>query len=514
MKGKRTLLALIMTLALCSLIFAAGGKEGQGKKTTDYGLDISERVELQFWMLGNAPKDLQMIEDKVNELALRDLNCTVKFNYTTWTDWPQKYRLLLTSGQPADLIFTAEWTEYQRYARSGAYLELDDIIPAAAPVLLDFIGQEYWDGVKVGGDIYTIPNIWKEYVYDGFEYREDLRKKYNLPEINSVETIEKYMETVLANEAGLIGFAEGKETERFDQIVSLTAELLHPWLDRGMPHYGMVADNDNPREMYQYWGSDEHLADLKLFKKWADKGFWSRSILSSNEDPATMFQEGKLAGKMAGINPVKYSQDIIAIGSNHPEWKVGYFPFPMTSGIVHPVHPTHNGYAVPISSKHPERAVAFFSLMLTDKEYNRLTNYGIEGVHYNVVDGYYQMVGDQTSNGFQRESMNCWAWRNPEYMLFDPSFDPVLKIFEEFDKFQTPDLYNGFAEDYTPFQSERTALQQIMSEYLAPLQAGLIDDVEAGLAKFMSEAKKAGLEKVQKMYVEQWIAYCDDMGIK
>lgn len=52
-----------------------------------------EKVELQFYMLGNAPKDLQIIQDEVNKLALKDLNTTVKFNYTTWTDWDQKYKL-------------------------------------------------------------------------------------------------------------------------------------------------------------------------------------------------------------------------------------------------------------------------------------------------------------------------------------------------------------------------------------------------------------------------------------
>ncbi len=488
---------------------------GQHSDVENGKLDLSKKVELQFWMLGNAPGDLKLIEEEVNKLALEDLNCTVKFNYTTWTDWSQKYKLLLTSGQQIDLIFTSEWTDYQRYARSGAFLELENIVPIAAPELNTFIPENYWNAVKVAGHIYTMPNTWKEYVYDGFEYREDLRKKYKLPEINSIETIEMYLEAIAENEPSMMPLGEGGTGPKgFLMVYPITAELLHPWSDRSMDNYGLVSDNANPRVMYQYWGSEEHLNDLKRWKKWADNGYWSRSILSSTEDPVAAFQAGKLGAKISGINPVKYSQDVIVMGKNHPDWEVGYYPFSYATRIVHPVHPTHNGFAVPVSSKYPGRAVALFEKLVMDKKYNRLTNYGIEGVHYTNDNGYYKMLGNAETSGFKRESMNSWAWRNPEYMLFDPSFDLVKSIFTEFDKFSTPDLYNGFAEDYTPYQSQKTALEQVIAEYLAPLQAGLVEDVEAGLNKFMVEAKAAGMEEIQSEYLNQWYAYCDEMNIQ
>lgn len=514
MKGKKILLTLAALCLTGGLLFAAGKAEEKKLAAAPGKLDTSKKVELQFWMLGEAPKDLALIEEEINKMALADLNCTVKYNFTTWTDWNQKYQLLLTSGQPIDLIFTAEWTEYQRYARAGAFQDITALIPAVAPVLNKYVEPADWEGVKIGGKIYTVPAMYREYVYDGFEYREDLRKKYNLPEINSIETMEKYLDAIVKNERGMVALAETLAQNQFSQITSLTAEMLHPWLDRNMPQYGMAALNKTPRAMFAYWGSKEHLEDLKLFKKWADKGYWSRSILSSTDDIATMFQTGKLSAKMSGINPNKFAQDVIAIASSHPDWEVGYYPFCRTSKVVHPTHPTHNGYAIPLSSKNPERAMAFYEKMVTDKRYNLLVNYGIAGKHYINDNGYYKMIGDQNTNGFGREAMNGWAWRNPAYMLFAPSYDTIKKLFAEFDKIATPDLYNGFAVDYIPFQTEKTALDSVTAQYLAPLQAGLVSDVEAGLAKFMAEAKKAGLDKVQAEYVKQWTAYCDDMKIK
>lgn len=152
------------------------------------GIDTSQKVELQFYMLGNAPKDLPQIQDEINKLAEKDLNATVKFNYTTWTEWDQKYKLLLSSGQPIDLIFTAEWTQYQSYAKKGAFLPLDDLLPKAAPELYKFVPKEMWEAVKIDGKIYTAPATYKEYVTNGFVWREDLRQKYNLPKPTSIAT--------------------------------------------------------------------------------------------------------------------------------------------------------------------------------------------------------------------------------------------------------------------------------------------------------------------------------------
>ena len=98
-------------------------------------------------MLGNAPRDLQTIQDKINELALKDLNCTVVYNFTTWSDTSTKYNLLLASGQNVDLLFTAEWMNYNQYAKKGAFLALDTIVPKAAPELWSFVPESFWNAV-------------------------------------------------------------------------------------------------------------------------------------------------------------------------------------------------------------------------------------------------------------------------------------------------------------------------------------------------------------------------------
>lgn len=211
---------------------------------------------------------------------------------------------------------------------------------------------------------------------------------------------------------------------------------------------------------------------------------------------------------------MKYGRTLSLMQSRDPRVEVGYYPYCRSTGLVKPVHPIHNGFAIPRSAKNPERALMFYERLVLDERYNRLTQYGIEGRHYRVdADGRYQMIGTVETNGFPREAMNGWAWRNPGLMLFDGKSKAVFDLFKEFDAYAEPDIFYGFAEDYSGYQAERAALAQVQSQYLVPLEAGLVDDVDKAVRAFLSRAKAAGLEKIQREYILQWKRYCRERGL-
>lgn len=488
---------------------ASASPEASGS-ASPAGLDTSKHVELQFYMLGDAPKDLGIIQAEINKMAESELNATVKFNYTSWTDWDQKYKLLLSSGQPIDLIFTADWTQYQAYAKKGAFLPLDELLPKASPKLQAFVPQDMWDAVKIDGKIYTVPATFKEYVTNGFVYREDLREKYNLPVPKDIASFEAYLDGIKKNEPDMQPLSMNSDVKT--NLMDVFREINDDTVGGPLP-YGIGIKYNKPTEVYSYWGSDEMKADLTVIQRWQQKGFFAKNVLNVKDTMQAPIVSGKAAA-MLGDNPNRFNDTQLKMQSSHPDWKLGYYPFPLTRGFATPVHPIHNGFAIPKSSKNPERALAFYEKMVTDKRYNQLTQYGIEGKNYTVEDGYYKMIGDSTSNGFGREGMNGWAWRNPEFMLFDKSFDGVKEIFAELDKIQKPDIFTGFAEDYTPYQAERAALEQVEKQYFYPLYAGLVKNVDDGMKTAMDKAKQAGLEKVQEGYKKQWLEYTAANGIQ
>ncbi|MNB81106.1 Bacterial extracellular solute-binding protein [compost metagenome] len=517
--GKRasTAAASVLTLALLAGCSggnsanngnSAAGSAAPGSSAAATGIDTSKKVELQVYMLGNAPKDLPDIEAQINKMAQEDLNATVKFNYTTWTDWDQKYKLLLSTGQAIDLIYTADWTQYQSYAKKGAFLSLDELLPKAAPELQKFVPQDYWDAVKVDGKIYTIPSTYKEFVTGGFIYRKDLQEKYNLPVPTDLDSYEQYLLGIKKNDPSIMPIFVNSNVEALHWAYS----DLHKKIASDVP-YGLNINYEDPTNVTSYWGSQEMLEEMKVWKRWQEEGLIPKNVLNSKDDGTNIFPTGK-AASIIGDNPTKFNEQRMRTQASHPDWDLGYSPYANVTKIAPPVHPIHNGFAIPASSKNPERALAFYQKLVLDKRYNLLTEYGVEGKNYSVENGYYKMIGTTDTNGFPREAMNGWAWRNPEYMLFDESYDNVKKIFDELDKYQTPDKFLGFAEDYTSYQAEKAALEQVEKQYLYPLYAGLVPDVEKGIATFMEKAKQAGLDKIQAEYTKQWLAYCEEKGLK
>ena len=491
--------AIMLALSLISTGFASAQ-------------NTSQKVELQFYMLGDPPKDLPVIAAEINKLAEKDLNATIKFNYVPWAGWDQKYNLLLTSGQPIDLIFTAEWTKYSYYAKRGAFMDIGPLVPKAAPALYKFVSADYWNAVKVGGKIYTVPATWKEYVNNGVVYREDLRKKYNLPKPDSIANMEAYFDGIKKNVPDMQPTYQIKDFPMLDE--ALMSQVAYVESPLGTPPaYGLRYDYRTPSKLYNYFESPQFLADMKIAKRWADKGFWSRSALSQ-DTPADALQTGKAASRIDGMNPVKLATLMSNTANGHPDWEWGYVPFSDQSKLVHPVHPVHNGFAIARTSKNPERALMFYEKLVTDKRYNFLTEYGIEGKNYKIVDGYYEMIGDSSSNGFGREAMNGWAWRNPQIQIFAKSFDVPFKFFKEFDKIATPNIRDGFAEDVTPYQAEQAAFNQVWTQYGIPIYYGLAGDPEAAIKNFIQKAKAAGWDKIVTEFGKQWAEYAKDQGLK
>ncbi len=495
---------------------AEAADSGEGAATT---LDTSERVDLVFYVMGDAPADETMVEDAINEILLEKVNATVDFQFATWTDFQQKYSLEMTAGT-ADLIYIANWLNFGQLASSGAFEELDDLLDNVAPDLKALIGDQALNMCSVGGSVYAIPNTWAEYTSNGIKYREDLRVKYDLPVPDSIENFEAYLLGIKENDPsqGLLtvtteesqGFLTG-----FDAAWILN--LKYPWVGtNGLP-YGLAANYDTPDQVYDYWYSDDFVEDVKLMKKWADLGFWSKSALSDTNN-SEAYKNGLCVAEVAGQNPNKQITAISDFEKDHPDdWESAYIAYGEVNGVMFPGHATQNGTAIVRGCKNPERAIKVLELFMTDEELNKLVQCGIEGVHYELdEEGCYVNL----SENFNYEGFNTWNLRNGDYKIEQKTDKELQKMFDKYNelgsktKFPNVNIYEGFTENYEAYQVERTAVSNVMKQYLAPLQAGLVSDVDAAVEEFRSKMTDAGIEKCREGFKEQWAAYCDEYGYK
>ena len=499
------MLSLVMLLSICGAAFAAD--------------DMSKKVEITMWMTGKStPRDFDRVVSELSKKFEQDLNCTLNFNLFNDSNSSQRMTLMLSSGEPIDLIYSANYLGYANFAHRGAYMPLEDLLPEICPDLWNYVSEEFWDAVKVDGHIYMVPCMWPEYVPYGFLWREDLRKKYDLPVPVDFESMEAYMQGIKENCPDMM--VTGEQVNTYNPLGThfTTWELLdgkYRWADYRVP-YGLYIDYADPTKVIEWWETDEFREDMKMFKRWADAGFWSKSALATTEAKTDAFQAGKIACDLCFNSPSGYADLVATVGNSHPDWELGWTPFYRMKKLATPNDATQNGFSIPITAEHPERALKVLEMLTLNQDYFRLSQYGIEGEHYTVSEeGFYEYVGDASSSGFPREGSRLWGTRNTEFMLYPQATGRILKeLTAEFDTYRYPNIWTGFDEDYTAYQAERAAVMNVQTQYLPAIQAGLVDDVDAAIDDFIQKMYDAGLETVRKGYTEQWLAYVERKGIQ
>ena len=209
--------AMLLGCAACSSEKAAepaespqaDTKEAVSTENTDNaGEQALDYVELQMYAIADAPNNTDLAKqywEQLNTRLKEELNCTINYTYAAGNDYKNNYALAIASGEKYDLMQAAPgWLDYQTYAAKNAFMPLDDLLPQYAPYLWENIPETTWEAASVNGKIYAVPNMETGVTACTFVYREDLRKKYDLPEIDSMDAIETYLQCIKDNEPGML----------------------------------------------------------------------------------------------------------------------------------------------------------------------------------------------------------------------------------------------------------------------------------------------------------------------
>lgn len=512
-KSMVRLLSILLSIALFGLVLAGCGSNtnttneqgGSKAQTGTEGLNETvpaklEKVTLNFYMMGDPPNDLDLVTEKINEKLREDLNTEVKFHYSTWSEWANKYNLMLTSGEPMDAVYAANWISYFSNTKKGSFLELDDLLQEYAPDLWELVPADKWDGTKVDGKVYGIPSARAHFVQKGVIYREDLRQKHNLEPITDIDSLEVYLKTLQEKEPGFhIPLTEGEMLSFF-----FVPTTKYQFID-SQDHYGptmglLVASPDNPSELVSIFEIPGYKEMLHRMKRWSDMGFVSKSILSFKGSIEDEFEAGKAAALLNAHLPTASG-----IGQrlevDKPDWQIEWFPWNEINGLIQQQLPTQDMTAIPWNAKNPERALMVINKFMTDKSYYDLIQYGILGRNYNLTEDGALDTSDIPSD--LRYGNSGWAWTNDQlnYKSQD-QWSQYDRLFNNLLEKEVVNPFAGFAIDLTPVQARAAAVKQVYDQYVLPLHTGLVADVDAAYDQLMERLDAAGFnqfkEEIQK----------------
>jgi putative aldouronate transport system substrate-binding protein len=493
---------------------AGGSSPAAGTEAADPGKpDTSKKVELVWYLLGDAHPDTPKVLAEWNKMLEKDLNTTVKLNFTSWNEWQSKYNLLLASGEKIDMLFASSWADFYKYAKQGAFLDLTDLLPTYAPQTWQEVPKEDWNTATVGGKIHAVPNTNPEYTPNGLVYREDWREELNLPEIKDLDSIEAYLDGVKKNKQGVTPIG-GKA---WNEVYTLFQDYYDFKIYGGESSVIASTSYDHPRDIVAYPFTTQFEEFVKRMKTWADRGFWASNTLSSQTEAGDLIKAG--TGAVYWRNAPGAGGFITDVSKTNPDIKLGYFPFTRFHNYAIPTLPMANAMAVPKSAQNPERSLMVLDKLRNDPTYFRLMTYGIEGTHYSLdADGKTIITppaGVTVGKDWKNYDIASWGWRyKPNMLATKGGWAGMDALNAEFAAESKPNIFDPITMDYAPVKAQQAAVNQVIKQYGQPLMMGLVADPEKSLETYRSKLKAAGVDKLLEYVKEQANAYFDEKGIQ
>lgn len=527
----KKVLSTVMAIVMLTLLLAGCGKTSKDSENTDAKtpsnnvtdtpskdskeptpteeakVEKLEPVTLTWYLEGNSVSDDKAVLEKANEYLKEKLNVTLKPIWGTWNDFEDGAVLSISGGDNVDIYFTSSWTrnEYNAYARNGAWLRLDQ----EGNNLIDQYATDYWNLLPEilkksatipgsdGTGVYAIPGFKDYATQNCWDVNVTLLEKYGYT-IDDIKNTDYY------------GFGEILKTVKEGEGKDFYPLLIEGMVLERMVNNSIIVTGDSgASNMLSYY-----INPLDVSKE----GIYGNKLLGKYETPeykrfAEKTREYYLAGyidpQMAIRNQANAARVATQDAGNYligtQSYSLGYeTQVSVQRGIevqMVPVTPAYidttasQGAMMAISAgcKNPERAVMFLNLLNTDPYLMTLLNYGIEGVHYNLVNG-----GEVQFITEARDTYRPWTNGLGNSTILPPLEGQGLTFndtFKEYYATASSIPINGFVLNQTNIETEMAALANVAAEFDLALNTGSIDPATK-LPEFIQKLKDNGIDKV------------------
>lgn len=497
-----TSLALLLGLSTaCSNSNSGSGNSGSepAKTGNTAATDApKEIVELKAITMGNEPKSgLDNFYKELDALTEKDLGIRVRFDYIPWGDEKNQISRAIAAKE-YDLYVGGAWSDFANFATKNAFADLTPLLEETPDLVEHYKGS--LDRVKIDGKVFGIPQYNKPGGGgEGMLYREDLRQKWGLPEINSLETAEQYLykakeeypSTPMLND------------KRFG--TNIYSQLIASKYYTVAADYA-VAAYDDPYTIISIYDTPEYKEAVAKAKQWYDDGIVDHDVLAAQGNAtAETLELMKVDQK-----PLEFNNHLGAVSNNYinqlkealPDSTYGWYDFLMDNNapaFLPRMSPsTITMISVGANTQYALQALKFIEKAHTDQTYYNLLAYGVEGENYKVdADGYILYEGIPTDN-----IKPAWTGLYDGYQALQVNYPGEWKAI--FDNIQAEgakraeaggtDPYEGFSFDTSSLATELSNLETVKTQYIQPLSVGMSNDIDGDLAKVQKQLKDAGFD--------------------
>lgn len=466
-----------------------------------------EIVTLRILNIGTPPEEgMSEFYKQLDVLTQRDLRCIVRFDFIPWGDERNQINIAVASGT-YDFIPNGVFSDYTILAGKNAFVNLYDymqIVPDLEAHYKQF-REDYLENYEINGKLYGLPQYKGDTIVgygQGFFYREDLRLEWGLKPVVDLDTMEAYL-------------YRAHEDERYEENALITDNRI--WTNLWNIIAGdkylevnsiydtpyVVVRADDPTQVISRFETEEFKYILTLLKQWYDDGILESSILAASGNEGLrglemMKQDQKPCetNSTLWVMNKTYIPELYEIDA---EWEFEYYDYLLGNA---PTYVTTNTASTSISisnkSNNIEVAMKFLEKAHTNQEYYDLLNYGIKGIHYNVIDSYINYSGIGSENIFS-------SWIGLSDYNMDYNHESINRQWQDVvDREEVSygryldiaDRYplDGFNLNAQPYIRYYDSMEEVESQYFQPLLCGITSDVGADYEEAIGRLKDAGLE--------------------
>jgi len=539
-------LALVMAVALIAGCAGNGKNNGPGSSDAPKGEGVSSPITYTFGTTSNK----QTWDTPITKAITAATGVSLEYDVIVG-DIFQKWDIWRASGDYPDII-RLDALHLQKYIEDEAVIPLEDLIDQYGPNIKEKFGDRFEMLRHEDGHIYSIYPV-------------------NLSEQAPADSAGPYVVQMAVLEDA--GYPEVKTLEQLYELIA-NYKAKYPKIDgqdtigyTGAMESFMINHTFNNAAIYSSGRPDHGNFYLE-----GDNVFWNPpSDMSKrmNEFVFNLIQDGL-------FDIEAFSMDLEAMQAKMAQGRVlaGYAPGWMVSGVnaalraegredrmyaqlqlmfdgqvedhtvtLTPANPGTHEWAITKNAKNPERAIQFIDYLFSD-EGQILTNWGVEGLHYEVVDGkrtvleswQQEKASDADAlikHGFQTESAAKGYWFSIGHgaMLSDGDYATPLtnelvrreytetakKVLDAYkietwaDLLPETQFVEGYVWQMQPPESTRAIGQKLDEEWRKNLPNILLSKSKAEFDekwdKFVQSAKDAGLDEYNQSFTDEWKKY-------
>lgn len=496
-RPRRWFMHIVLIMLLTSYTTGCFPQPGHNDEAYD-----GDTVNLIYYTIGEPDKDLQLVNNKINEIMARKIGVTITYVKVSWLEYEDRLNTLISAGSPFDIAFAPD---YATTAMRGAWLKLDDYLTGIGKDMYDAIDPTFWQGVRMNdGSIYGVPTNKELAVRDHWMYPASIVNKHNIniTQYNTLESLEPLLRMIRQEEPAYIPMELDRDSQNFFALHGYEYILNHK-----LPL--MVQSLDPAAQVVNIFETKEARQVLDTLRRYYKEGFINKD--AALREPGALKRGAKVFWKSSGGGPLSettWSKDRGYKLVAHPVTPNTVTTEAVRGGIM----------AVNANTKHPVECIKFLNLLNTDPEIRNLFNYGIEGVHYTLDEqGQVVLITDKNSNDDAVPDTPASSYSGVQYTQGNWF---ILKTMggdnpEPLDKWDQFRKYNdgvvnstvlGFTPDLSSLTAQTANIEMVWQKYYPSLMTGSVD-VDTILPKFNEELKQAGMDEVRQEVQKQLDAW-------